>query len=150
MKGDSPTRMWRTSLFDTPGHRIASSSATTYKVSRLATGSDGKARVRVIALLAVIRRLVPLQTSPSRCLLWCFRRNCIEKSRSPHPGRSCRRISLHESRSPQPYYMPLATSINDRQVRIRANHSAGHLNGNIRHEALEAACGRCMQLPLSF
>ena len=46
----------------------------------------------VIALLAVTRRLVPLQTSLSGCLLWCFRRNRVKKSRSPHSGRSCRRI----------------------------------------------------------
>ena len=97
------------------------------------------ARVLVIALFAVARRLVPLQTSPSRCLLWCFRRNRVKKSRSPHSGCSCRRIPLHESRPRQPY--ALATSINDCQVRIRANHSARP--SKWEHSARSALGCRC-------
>ena len=61
-------------------------------------------------------------------------------------GRSCRRIPLHESRSRQPY--ALATSINDRQVRIRANHSSVPSKSEHSARALEAA--GATPFPLSF
>ena len=104
------------------------------------------ARVQVIALLAVTRWLIPLQTSSSRCLLWCFHRNRVKKSRSPHSGCSHGQIPLHYSRPRQLY--ALVTSFNNRQVHIHANHSAGP--SKWEHLARSARGCRCNTFPPIF
>ena len=98
---------------------------------RLATGCGGSARVRAIALFAAI---VSVQTSPSKSPMWCFRLNRVEKSPWPHFCRSSPFTGLY-LRDREPYRLQSTTA---RCVFVRTIRPM-HLNGSIRHEALEAA-----------
>ena len=82
-------------------------------------------------------RPFPVQTSSPRYPLWRFRRNHVEKPRSPHSRRSCRRIPLHGSISRRP--VAVSTPIDDCQVRTRANYSANPSKWEYSHGCFEAA-----------
>ena len=126
MKGHSLTKMWQTILL----YRIFQHSCTQnsfyvnyhLQIVKVSYSCNGNARVQVIAFLAVTRRSVPLQTSPFRCLLWCFRRNFVKKSSfttfwSLMSANPLSRVLISAT-------VCLSNFITDCHLRTRVNHSA--------------------------
>ena len=115
----------------------------------LALPSQPVANLSLFVQRAQLRQPAPVQTSPSRYPLWCFRLNRVEKSPWPHLCRSSPFTGLYLG-DRWPYRLQSTTS---RCVFVRTVRPI-HLNGSIRHEALEAAGAtpfclsfQCIKLP---
>lgn len=134
---DVSTRLWRRHHSDhgtemeTPWQGLAINQAMAHT---LALPSQPVTNLSLLMQRAQSQLPAPVQTSPSRYPLWCFRWNRVEKSPWPHPCRSSPFTGLYLG----DYWLYQLQSMTPRCV-FEWTIQPIHLNVSIRHKVLEAA-----------